>query len=104
MPVDGVNSIALTGDRSPYSVTITNTGDFDSNAYAFTGTGAITGSTGIIRERLGNRKISDPNNSYSGTLAINAGAVIKDVADSSTGNITVANRCHFRPLGRHHRR
>ncbi len=94
-PGDGINTVNLTANRSPLSLTVTNTGNFNTNAYAFTGSGGITGSTGITKNSAGIARFSNANNSYSGTLAINAGAVIKDVADSTTGEITVANDATF---------
>jgi autotransporter-associated beta strand protein len=97
--VDGINTVNLTSNRAPFSVSITNTGDFDTTAYNFTGTGAITGSTGITKSGAGIARFSTPNNSYTGTLAINAGAVIKDVADNATGNITVASDATFALAG-----
>jgi len=94
-PVDGINTVTLTADRSPYAVAVSNNGDHDTNAYAFTGAGAITGSTGITKTGTGIARFSNTNNSYGGTLAINTGAVIKEVGDSTTGNITVANEATF---------
>lgn len=94
-PGDGINTVTLTANYSPYSVAISNNGDYKTNAYAFTGPGAITGSTGITKTGTGIVKFSNINNSYSGALALNAGAVIKDVADSTTGDITVANEATF---------
>lgn len=94
-PVDGVNTVTLTANRSPYVVAIGNNGDYDTNAYTFTGPGAITGSTGVAKAGSGIARFSNTGNSYSGTLAINAGAVIKEVADSTTGNITVASEATF---------
>jgi autotransporter-associated beta strand protein len=94
-PVDGINTVTLTANRSPYVVAVGNNGDHDTNAYVFTGPGAITGSTGITKTGSGIARFSNTGNSYSGTLAINSGAVIKDVADSTTGNITVANEATF---------
>ena len=93
--VNGINTVNLTADRSPYAVAISNNGTYNTNAYAFTGPGAITGSTGITKSGSGLVRFSNGSNSYSGTLAINAGAVIKEVADSTTGNITVANEATF---------
>ncbi|MES2476512.1 MAG: autotransporter-associated beta strand repeat-containing protein [Verrucomicrobiota bacterium] len=92
---DGTNNVVLTANRSPFVVAISNGGDHDTNAYAFTGPGAITGSTGITKTGSGIAKFSNANNSYAGPLAINSGAVIKEVADSTTGNITVANEATF---------
>lgn len=93
--VDGVNTVNLTANRAPFSVTITNTGDFDTTAYDFTGTGGITGSTGVTKSGSGIARFSNPNNSYSGTLAITAGTVVKDVADNTTGNIVVSSDATF---------
>jgi autotransporter-associated beta strand protein len=93
--VDGINTVNLTADRSPYAVAVSNSGDYDTNAYAFTGPGAITGSTGITKTGSGIARFTNTNNSYSGTLAINTGAVIKEVEDSTTGNISVANEATF---------
>ncbi|MEO5714136.1 MAG: autotransporter-associated beta strand repeat-containing protein [Luteolibacter sp.] len=93
--VDGINTVNLTANRAPFLVSITNTGDFDSNAYVFTGPGAITGTTAITKTGTGIARFSNTNNSYAGSLAINTGAVIKEVADSTTGNITVANEATF---------
>lgn len=93
--VDGVNTVNLTDEFSPATVTITNTGDFDTTAYAFTGTGAITGETGITKRGSGIAKFSTANNSYSGVLEIHTGAVVKTVADKTTGDITVANGATF---------
>ena len=92
--VNGVNEVNVTANRSPFSVTISNTGDFDTNAYSFSGTGGISGSTGITKTGAGLVTFSNPN-SYSGTLAINGGAVIKTAADTTSGNITVADTASF---------
>jgi len=97
--VDGINTVNLTANRSPLSVNIANNGDFDTTAYTFTGTGGITGSTGISKSGSGIARFSNPGNSYAGTLAINAGAVIKDVADNTTGKIIVASDATFALAG-----
>lgn len=94
-PVDGINTVTLTANRAPFVVAVSNNGDYDTNAYTFTGPGAITGSTGITKTGSGIVRFSNTGNSYSGTLAVNSGAVIKEVADSTTGNITVANEATF---------
>jgi autotransporter-associated beta strand protein len=93
--VDGVNTVTLTADRAPFSIAVSNNGDYDTNAYVFTGLGAITGSTGITKTGSGIARFSNTGNSYSGDLAINTGAVIKDMEDSTTGDITVANEATF---------
>lgn len=96
---DGVNTVNLTANRSPFLVTITNTGDYDTTAYNFTGSGAITGATGIAKSGSGIARFNTPANSYSGTLAISAGAVLKETADNTTGNITVATDATFALVG-----
>lgn len=93
--VDGINTVNLTSEFSPSSMNITNSGDFDSSAYAFTGTGAISGGTGITKNGAGIIRFSTANNSYSGLLDIFTGAVIKDVADATTGDINVASGATF---------
>jgi autotransporter-associated beta strand protein len=97
--VDGVNTVNLMANRAPFSIAVSNNGDYDTNAYVFTGLGAITGSTGITKTGTGIVRFSNTGNSYSGALAINTGAVIKDVEDSTTGNITVANEATFALAG-----
>jgi autotransporter-associated beta strand protein len=92
---DGINTVNLTADRSPYVVTISNNGNHDTTAYSFTGPGAITGSTGITKTGSGIARFSNTGNSYSGPLAVNSGAVIKETEDDTTGNITVSNGATF---------
>lgn len=94
-PSDGVNTVYLPSDLSPLSMSVSNNGDYDTNAYVFTGPGAITGSVAINKTGTGIAKFSNTGNSYAGALTINAGAVIKEVEDNTTGNITVANDATF---------
>jgi autotransporter-associated beta strand protein len=94
-PVNGINTVNLTSARSPFVVSVANNGDFDTNAYSFTGPGAITGSTGITKTGSGIARFANSNNSYTGNLAINSGTVIKEAADSTTGDIAVANEATF---------
>jgi autotransporter-associated beta strand protein len=89
-----VNDVSLAADQSPAVVTINNTGDFDTNAYSFSGSGGIAGSTGITKTGAGVVTFGNPN-SYNGTLAISGGHVIKTAADSTSGPITVADTCTF---------
>jgi autotransporter-associated beta strand protein len=96
---DGINTVNLSAGFSPNGVNITNTGDFDTTAYAFTGSGSIAGSTGITKSGSGIARFSNTSNSYSGALSINAGAVIKDAADNTTGAITVASGGTFALAG-----
>lgn len=91
---NGINELNVAGTVSPLDVTINNTGDFDTNAYSFSGSGAISGATGITKTGAGIVTFSNAN-SYSGNLAINGGAVVKTVADTTSGNITVADTATF---------
>ncbi|MEK7951376.1 beta strand repeat-containing protein [Luteolibacter soli] len=97
--VDGINTVTLDSNRSPFSIDITNTGDYDTTAYTFTGAGGITGTTGITKTGSGLARFATPNSSYSGNVTINAGAVIKEAADNTTGNITVATDATFALAG-----
>ncbi len=92
---DGINTVNLADSFSPTTVNITNGGDFDATAYVFTGAGAITGDTGVTKSGTGIVTFSTPGNSYSGFLDIHSGAVIKNVADNTTGGITVASGATF---------
>ncbi|WP_319800657.1 beta strand repeat-containing protein [Luteolibacter arcticus] len=93
--VDGINTVTLTADRAPFSVAISNNGDHDSSAYLFTGPGALTGTTGVTKTGTGVVRFANDDNSYSGALAINTGAVVKEAEDSTTGDISVANEATF---------
>ncbi len=55
----------------------------------------ITGSGEMTKVGSGIVKFSNTNNSYSGSLTVTTGAVIKEVADITTGDITVANNATF---------
>ncbi len=55
----------------------------------------ITGSGALTKTGLGIARFSNSNSSYTGSLAITTGAVIKEVADSTTGEITVATDATF---------
>ncbi|MCW1884844.1 hypothetical protein OKA04_08900 [Luteolibacter flavescens] len=94
-PVDGINTVNLTAAFAPHSVSITNNGDFDTAAYHFTGTGEITGATGIVKSGSGIARFSNASNSYAGLLSVSGGAVVKDVADNTTGGISVSNGATF---------
>jgi autotransporter-associated beta strand protein len=93
--IDGVNSVNLTTSFAPTTVHITNTGDWDTTAYAFTGSGGITGATGITKSGSGIARFATAGNSYSGTLAVRAGAVVKELADGSTGDVAVTSGATF---------
>jgi autotransporter-associated beta strand protein len=80
-------TVTISPDVAPLSFEINNTSP---NHYLFAGTGKITGSTGITKNGTGIARFNGAAHDYSGNLAVNAGAVIKQAADATTGNITVA--------------
>jgi len=87
-------AVNLTANRAPSAFTLSNTGDFDTGtAYTFTGS-AITGNTGINKSGTGLVTFSNTN-AYAGPLAITLGAVVKTVADTTTGPISVADGAGF---------
>lgn len=90
---NGVNEVNVTADRTPVSVTINNTGDFDTNTYSFSGSG-ISGSTSITKTGPGIVTFSNAN-SYGGALSISGGSVVKTAADTTSGDITVADTASF---------
>ncbi|MES2921082.1 MAG: autotransporter-associated beta strand repeat-containing protein [Verrucomicrobiota bacterium] len=55
----------------------------------------ITGSGELTKIGGGIVRFSNTSNSYTGTSTVSAGAVIKEVADSTTGDITVATDATF---------
>lgn len=88
-PTAGAGVVTLTADRAPLSVSI------DSSAsYFFDGPGLITGSTGITKTGSGLAYFTAAN-SYTGNVSVQAGAIVKELADTTTGNITVANGAAF---------
>ncbi|MEO5912827.1 MAG: autotransporter-associated beta strand repeat-containing protein [Luteolibacter sp.] len=55
----------------------------------------ITGSGALTKIGAGIARFSNTTNSYTGTSTVTAGAVVKDAADSTTGDITVATDATF---------
>lgn len=84
--IAGGGTVTTTVDVAPLTFDINNA---TGNPYTFAGSGRITGSTGITKAGTGIAKFNGAAHDYSGTLAITAGAVIKQVADATTGGITV---------------
>lgn len=80
-------TVTISADVAPLSFEINNTSP---NHYLFDGTGKITGSTGITKSGTGIARFNGAAHDYSGNLVVNAGSVIKQAADATTGNITVA--------------
>lgn len=88
-PTAAAGIVTLTADRSPLSFSI------DSNSsYFFDGPGLITGATGITKTGSGLAYFTAAN-SYAGNVTIQAGVVVKELADTTTGNITVSNNAAF---------
>ena len=85
--ITGGGTVTINADVAPITLDLNNA---TGNAYTFDGTGKITGATGIAKAGTGIAKFNGAAHSYSGTLAVNAGAIIKQVADATTGGITVA--------------
>jgi fibronectin-binding autotransporter adhesin len=86
------NTVTISGDYSPVNFAINNT---SGNPYSFEGTGKITGATGITKTGTGMVGFNGGAHTYSGDVAINTGAIIKQASDATTGNITVANNATF---------
>jgi fibronectin-binding autotransporter adhesin len=80
-------TVTIEADFAPLAFTINNTSP---NHYTFNGAGKITGSAGITKSGTGIASFNGAAHTYGGNLSINAGAVIKQAADATTGNITVA--------------
>lgn len=80
-------TVAIEADVAPLSVAISNN---STNHYTFNGAGRITGATGITKTGTGIASFNGAAHTYEGDLIINSGAVIKQTADATTGDITVA--------------
>jgi fibronectin-binding autotransporter adhesin len=85
-------TVTVTTDVAPISFDINNA---SGNPYTFAGTGKITGNTGITKAGTGIATFNGAAHSYTGPVVINAGAIIKQAADVTTGDITVANNSTF---------
>jgi autotransporter-associated beta strand protein len=83
----GGGTVTITTDVAPLALDINNAVN---NNYTFAGTGKITGNTGITKAGAGIATFDVAAHTYSGTLAVNTGAVIKNVADATSGDINVA--------------
>lgn len=83
----GGGTVTIAADVAPLTFEVNNA---TNNPYSFAGAGKITGTVGITKTGTGIAKFNGAAHTYSGNLAINAGAVIKQAADATTGGITVA--------------
>ncbi|MCB1131447.1 MAG: autotransporter-associated beta strand repeat-containing protein, partial [Verrucomicrobiae bacterium] len=80
------NIVTITDAFSPLVVHISNA---SGNPYTFTGSGKLTGGTLVSKTGTGIAKFANANNDFSGATTISGGAIIKQVADSTTGDINV---------------
>jgi autotransporter-associated beta strand protein len=80
-----IPAIELRGNLQPSAVKVSST-----QAYAFTGTGSITGTTGLLKEGSGTLTLNGPN-SYSGTTLVTAGELsVRNSSGSATGSGSVS--------------
>lgn len=84
--ITGGGTVTVTDAYSPL---ITNISNLSGNPYTFQGTGKITGTGGLNKSNTGIITFANGNNDYSGATIISGGALIKEAADGTTGNITV---------------
>jgi fibronectin-binding autotransporter adhesin len=82
----GTVTLDAAGAFSPLAVNIANA---TGNPYTFDGTGKITGATALNKSNSGRVTFASGANDYSGATTISGGAIIKQAADATTGNITV---------------
>ena len=89
--ITGESTVTLTADVAPVTLNISNVSPTAPNVanYIFAGSGKITGSTGITKTGTGFAKFGGAAHEYTGPVAINGGSLIKQVADTTTGNITL---------------
>lgn len=88
-PTAGAGVVTITADRAPLSFSIDSTAN-----YFFDGPGLITGATGITKTGSSLAYFTAAN-SYTGNVSVQAGVIVKELADTTTGNITVANGAAF---------
>jgi autotransporter-associated beta strand protein len=79
-------TVNITSAFSPLVATISNA---TGNPYTFSGSGKITGATVINKSNTGIATFASSTNDYTGAVTVSGGALIKEAADSTTGNITV---------------
>ncbi len=84
--ITGGGTVTLTSAYSPVSIAIANA---TGNPYTFTGAGKITGATAINKSSTGRAIFASGTHDYTGATTISGGALIKQAADTTTGNISV---------------
>src|SRR6185312_6120785 len=83
------NAVSVATAVAPGSVTVDTT-----NIYAISGSGKITGATGLIKNGAGTLTVGNTGNDYSGATLINSGTLVVNAANalgSGTNTVTVAN-------------
>jgi autotransporter-associated beta strand protein len=78
---DAVGTVVLNGTLGPESVVINNT----TTNYSFSGTGKISGTTGLTKNGSGSAVILNSND-FTGSVAVNGGSLI--VGNGTTGSIS----------------
>lgn len=89
--IAGGGTVTVGEDVAPLALSIQNTGGYLGNVYSFVGAGKITGTTSVTKGGAGIAVFNGAAHSFSGTVSINAGALVKRAADDTTGNLTVSN-------------
>jgi autotransporter-associated beta strand protein len=84
--IAGGGTVSITGSFSPLLVNISNA---SGNPYMFDGAGKLTGTTAINKSGTGRVTFTGGAHDYSGNTTITAGALVKQAADETTGNIVV---------------
>lgn len=83
------NSVTVGATVMPGSITV-NT----ANTYTFSGSGKITGSTGLEKDGTGALSVGNTGNDFAGSTAINAGSLVVNAANalgSTASSVTVAS-------------
>jgi autotransporter-associated beta strand protein len=86
--IAGGGTVNVTAAYTPIVTNISNVGAYNANPYTINGTGKITGSGVLNKSNTGIVTFANSND-YTGATTISGGALIKEAADGTTGNITV---------------
>jgi autotransporter-associated beta strand protein/T5SS/PEP-CTERM-associated repeat protein len=91
----GTTSVNLAGTLAPASVMVGN----DSKAYTFSGTGKITGATGLTKQGVGTLTITAQGNDYTGPSVLTGGkTVVSKLADGGAASSLGASSADPRNL------
>lgn len=93
----GSGTVILNTNVGPTSIVISN----NSRNYTFSGTGAISGPTGLLKLGTGTAILSLPNNSYAGNTAISNGTLQAGVSNaiSPSADLVVSSGGTFETAG-----